>query len=126
MLSLATGMISGGQCYGLASSLGHTWMPLPWRSSTPDSITGGMANTATTTNKLRGTIMTCVALSNDINEGSEDTRFDGMLIRFTFTSRQDSSAPPSFCLSRDGRLETMVTLFSPHMEDTLEFTIVFP
>ena len=66
------------------------------------------------------------ALSNDINEGWEDTRFDGKLVRFTFTRREDSSALPSFCLSADRRLETMVTLFSPHMEGTLEFTIVFP
>ena len=42
-------MTSGRRCYGLARSLGHTWMPLPWRRSTPDSITGGMANTATAT-----------------------------------------------------------------------------
>ena len=65
------------------------------------------------------------ALSNDINEDREDTRFDGKLIRFAFTRRGDSSAPPSFCLSGDRRLETMVTLFSPYMEGTLEFTIVF-
>ena len=54
-----------------------------------------------------------------------DTRFDGKLIRFIFTKTRDSNKPPRFCLRSDSRLVTAVTLFSPHLAGTLNFTIDF-
>ena len=55
----------------------------------------------------------------------QDTRFDGKLIRFTFTRKKDSRKPPKFCLDNGKRLATIITLFSPHMTGTKRFTFVF-
>lgn len=65
--------------------------------------------------------------SNNSDEGvsDQDTRFDGKLIRFKFTEHRDSREPPSFCLRSESRIKTVVTLFSPHLEGTLRFTVDF-
>ena len=56
--------------------------------------------------------------------GWEDTRFDGKLIRFVFTQSRQSRKPPRFCIERQSRLATVLTLSSPHLPSTLEFIII--
>ena len=73
-------------------------------------------------------------LSEDLKEKLDATseridqdriRFDGQLIRFNFTAKDNSENPPRFCIEGTGREETWMTLFSPHLSGTREFTFRF-
>ena len=73
-------------------------------------------------------------LSNDISlelikelggSGWQNTRLDGMLLRFAFTEKRDSTEPPIFCLDGDSRVATVVWLFSPDRSTAWKFEFVF-
>ena len=41
-------------------------------------------------------------------------RFDAKLLQFTFTADRNSNRPVAFCVAGDGRIATILTVFSPH------------
>ncbi len=57
---------------------------------------------------------------------SPDLRFDAKLLRFHFTARRASNRPVSFCINGDGRIATILKVFSPHLSQAeRRFELVF-